>query len=143
MKSFVQIRGQKLKKILFLDITITSSCLSWSLCTPEHLSKPFLMWRNGAKSFWKKHKFLFFSKNWKSMKMFRKNLCDKVSRMKNLRLLSSFFFCARRRGVLSFFGRRIFHGENRETKSPILSFFQKNENLWKCFAKISVTKFRK
>ena len=34
--------------------------------------------------------------------MFCKNLCDKVSRMKNLRLLSSSFFRDRRRGVLCF-----------------------------------------
>ena len=52
--------------------------------------------------------------------MFRKNLCDKVSRMKILRLLSFSFFRADRRGVLRFFGRRIFHWENRETKSPVL-----------------------
>ena len=61
------------------------------------------------------------------MKMFRKNLCDKVSGMKNLRLLSSSFFRALRRGVLGFFGRRIFHGENRETKSPVFAFFKKAE----------------
>ena len=54
------------------------------------------------------------------MKMFRKNLCDKVSKKKNLRLLSSPCFRADRRGVIRFFGRRIFHGENRETKSPVL-----------------------
>ena len=61
------------------------------------------------------------------MKMFRKNLCDKVSKMKNLRLLSCSFFRADRRGVLRFFGRRIFHGENRETKSPVLTFWKKAE----------------
>ena len=43
------------------------------------------------------------------MKMFCKNLCDKVSKMKNLRWLSCSFFRADRRGVLRFFGRRIFH----------------------------------
>ena len=58
------------------------------------------------------------------MKLFRKNLCDKVLKMKNLRLLSSSFFRARRRGVLRFFGRRIFHGENCETKSPVFTQFQ-------------------
>ena len=61
------------------------------------------------------------------MKMFRKNLCDKVSRMKILRLLSFSFFRADRRGVLRFFGRRIFHRENRETKSPVFSFFKKTK----------------
>ena len=59
------------------------------------------------------------------MKMFRKNLCDKVSKIKNLRWLSCSFFRAVRRGILRFFGRRIFHGENRKTKSPILSFLKK------------------
>ena len=58
------------------------------------------------------------------MKMFHKNLCDKVSRMKNLRLLSSSFFRALRRGVLHFLCGRIFHGENRETKSPYWGQFQ-------------------
>ena len=61
------------------------------------------------------------------MKMFRKNLCDKVSKMKNLRLLSSSFFRADRRGVLRFFCRRIFHRENRETKSPVSTFLKKAE----------------
>ena len=73
--------------------------------------------------------------------MFRKNLCDKVSKMKNLRLLSSSFFRAVCRGVLRFLGRCIFHGENRETKSPVLSFFQKTKiyenvlqkSLWQSF----------
>ena len=71
--------------------------------------------------------FLFFSKKRKSMKMFRKNLCDKVSKMKNLRLLLSCIFRADRRGVLFFFGRRIFHGENRETKSSVFTFFEKSQ----------------
>ena len=61
------------------------------------------------------------------MKMFRKNLCDKVSRMKNLRLLSSSFFRADRRGILRFFGGRIVHREKRETKWSVLSFFQKTK----------------
>ena len=59
--------------------------------------------------------------------MFRKNLCDKVSKMKNLRWLFSSFFRADRRGVLCFFGRRIFHRENCETKSPVLTFLKKRE----------------
>ena len=73
--------------------------------------------------------------------MFRKNLCDKVSKIKNLRWLSCSFFRAVRRGILRFFGRRIFHGENRKTKSPILSFFKKTKiyenvlqkSLWQSF----------
>ena len=61
------------------------------------------------------------------MKMFCKNLCDKVSKMKNLRLLSFSFFHADRRGILLFFGRRIFHRENCKTKWSVLSFFKKPE----------------
>ena len=72
------------------------------------------------------------------MKMFRKNLCDKVSRMKNLRLLSSSFFRALRRGVLRFFCQRIFHGENRETKSPVLTFLKKAEKSRKVRAETGV-----
>ena len=69
----------------------------------------------------------FFKKKRKAMKMFRKNLCDKVSKIKNLRWLSSSFFRAVRRGILRFFGRRIFHGENRETKSSVFTFFEKSQ----------------
>ena len=61
------------------------------------------------------------------MKMFCKNLCDKVSKIKNLRWLSSSFFRAVRRGILRFFGGRIFHRENRETKWSVLSFFKKKK----------------
>ena len=61
------------------------------------------------------------------MKMFCKNLCDKVSKMKNLRQLSSSFFRADRRGVLRFFCGRIFHRENRKTKSPVSFFFEKSQ----------------
>ena len=57
--------------------------------------------------------------------MFCKNLCDKVSKMKNLRLLSSSFFRADRRGILRFFSGRIFHREKRKTKWSVLSFFKK------------------
>ena len=73
--------------------------------------------------------------------MFRKNLCDKISKIKNLRWLSSSFFRAVRRGILRFFGRCIVHGENCKTKSPILSFFKKTKiyenvsqkSLWQSF----------
>ena len=73
--------------------------------------------------------------------MFCKNLCDKVSKIKNLRWLSSSFFRAVRRDILRFFGRCIFHGENCETKSPVLSFFKKTKiyenvlqkSLWQSF----------
>ena len=61
------------------------------------------------------------------MKMFHENLCDKVSIMKNLRLLSFSFFRALRSGVLHFICGRIFHGENRETISPVFACFKKAE----------------
>ena len=61
------------------------------------------------------------------MKMFCKNLCDEVLKMKNLRLLSSSFFRADRRGVLRFFCGCIVYGENRKTKSPVLTFLKKAE----------------
>ena len=73
-------------------------------------------------------RFFIFSKNWKCLKMFCKNLCDKVSRMKKLRWLFSCFFRAVHRGVLHFFDWHIFHGENHETKSPVLTFLKKT---WK------------
>ena len=57
--------------------------------------------------------------------MFCKNFCDKVSRMKKLRLPYSCFFHAVHRGVLHFFNRDILHGENHETKSPVLTFLKK------------------
>ena len=50
---------------MFLDVIITSSCLSWSLCNPELLSKPFLMCHNGANSFWKKTQILLLFKKLK------------------------------------------------------------------------------
>ena len=61
------------------------------------------------------------------MEMFCKNLCEKVSKMKILRLLSSSFFRADRRGILRFFGGRIFHREKRKTKWSVLSFFKKTK----------------
>ena len=63
------------------------------------------------------------------MKMFRKNLCDKVSKMKNLRLLSCSFFRADRRGVLRFFSRHIFHRENCKTKSTVFTFLKKRRKV--------------
>ena len=59
------------------------------------------------------------------MKMFCKNLCDKVLKIKNLRWLSCSFFRAVRRGILRFFARHIFHGENCKTKSPVSGFLKK------------------
>ena len=59
--------------------------------------------------------------------MFCKNLCDKVSKIKNWRCTFYSFFHALRRGVLCFFCRCIFHGENCKTKSPVLTFLKKAE----------------
>ena len=72
------------------------------------------------------------------MKMFHKNLCDKVSKMKNLRLLSSSFFRALRRGVLHFLCGLSFHGENCKTKSPDFAFFKKAEKRRKVWAETGV-----
>ena len=94
---------------------------SW--CTSFFLSTHF----SRRKSQNKMACFGFFSKKPKVSRKFRKNLCDKVSKMKNLRLLLSCIFRADRRGVLRFFGRRIFHGENRETKSSVFTFFEKSQ----------------
>ena len=73
--------------------------------------------------------------------MFRKNICDKVSKIKNLRWLSCSFFRADRRGILRFFGGRIVHREKRKTKWSVLSFFKKTKiyenvsqkTLWQSF----------
>ena len=59
--------------------------------------------------------------------MFCKNLCEKVSKIKNWRCTFYSFFRALCRGVLCFCCRCIFHGENRETKSPVLTFLKKAE----------------
>lgn len=74
--------------------------------------------------------FLLFLKKWKSLKIFCKNLCNKVSKMKNMRWLFSSFFCADCNGILCFFGRWILQGGNPETKSPVLTFF-KNIEKWR------------
>ena len=42
-----------------------------------------------------------------------------------------------------FFRSTHFSPRKTQNKMVCFEFFQKNENLWKCFAKISVTKFRK
>ena len=71
--------------------------------------------------------FFIFSKNCKFLKMFCKNLCNKVLKMKNLRWPSSLFFHPLHCGVLWFFCPCIFPGENRETKSLVLTFLKKAE----------------
>ena len=55
--------------------------------------------------------------------MFCKNLCDKVSKFKIWRCTIYSFFCPLRRGVLCFFCRCIFHGQNCKTKSPFFRLF--------------------
>ena len=57
-----------------------------------------------------------------------KNLCDKVSKIKNLSWQFCWIFPRLRRGVLQFFCRRCFHGEICKTKWPLFNFldnFQK------------------
>ena len=75
-----------------------------------------------------------------------KNLCDEVSKIKNL---SWQFRCIFRRlchGVLHFFCKYFFHGEIFKTKWPLFIlfgefwYFEIKETLW---LKISVTKFQK
>ena len=96
---------------------------------------PFFRWTyfSSRKTQNKLVSFEFLKKYWKSMEMFCKNLCDKVSKMKNLRLLSSSFFRADRHGVFCFHCRCNFLGENCKTNLPVFTFF---ENLWNYFEKI-------
>ena len=69
--------------------------------------------------------------------MFCKNLCDKVSKIKNWRCTFYSFFRALRCGVLCFFCQCIFHGENRK-KTAFFAFFKKSQNRWFCFAIFSM-----
>ena len=48
------------------------------------------------------------------------------------------FPCSSSLCTLFFFCRCIFHGENRETKSPVLMFFKKSEKRRFCFAIFSI-----
>ena len=82
--------------------------------------------------------FFIFSKNWKFLKMCCKNLCEKVSKIKNWTCTFYSFFRALCRGVLCFFCWCIFHGENCEKKSPFFSFFQKSQNRRFCFTIFSM-----
>ena len=54
-----------------------------------------------------------------------KNLCDESSKIKILRWQFSCIFRWLRRGILRFFCRRRFHGENPRSKSPVLKNFKK------------------
>ena len=97
---------------------------------------------------WQGLNFFLHWKNWKFLKMFCKNLCDKVSKIRNWRWPSCSFFHALCCGVLCFFCQSIFHGENHETKSAVLTtnssfffFFKKmkisenvlQKSLWQSF----------
>ena len=57
---------------------------------------------------------------------------------KKWRLPYSLLFRALRRGVLCFFCRCVFHGENCETKLPFFGLFQKSQNRQFCFAIFSM-----
>ena len=59
-----------------------------------------------------------------------KNLCDKSSKIRFLRLQFSCIFRWLRRGIPRFFCSRRFHGDMTETKSPIFTFFIKNINFF-------------
>ena len=75
-----------------------------------------------------------------------KNLCDKVSKIKNLSWQFRWIFCRLCHGVLHFFCKYFFHGEIFKTKWPLFIllgefwFFEIKETLW---LKISVTKLQK
>ena len=61
-----------------------------------------------------------------------KNLCDKVSKIKNLSQQFCCIFYWLSRGVLHFFWELCFHGEICKTKWPLFNFFEKTEKsrLW-------------
>ena len=59
---------------------------------------------------------------WNKGNFLVKNLCDKVSKIKNLSWQFCWMFRRLPRGVLQFFCRRCFHGEICETKWPLFNF---------------------
>ena len=71
--------------------------------------------------------FLEFLKKRKMANFKSKNLCDESSKIKNLRWQFSCIFRCLRRGVLRFFCRRRFHGENCRSISPVLQISKKVE----------------
>jgi len=71
--------------------------------------------------------FLEFLKKRKMANFKSKNLCDESSKIKNLRWQFSCIFRCLRRGVLRFFCRRRFHGENCQSISPVLQISKKVE----------------
>ena len=70
--------------------------------------------------------FMYFLKKRKMGYFKSKNLCDKISKIKNLRLQFSCIFRRDRRGILCFFCRWSFHGEICDTKLPFF-YFQKKK----------------
>ena len=56
-----------------------------------------------------------------------KNLCDKISKMKNLSRQFCWIFHWLSRGVLHFFWGCCFHGEICKTKWPLFDFLEKTE----------------
>ena len=65
-----------------------------------------------------------------------KNLCDKSSKIKNLRWQFSCIFRCLRRGVLRFFCRRCYYGDICQSKSPNLQIFKKDEKWAFSYGKI-------
>ena len=81
-------------------------------------------------------RFLEILKKRKMANFKSKNLCDKSSKIKNLRWQFSCIFRCLRRGVLRFFCRRHFHGENCRSKSPVLQISKKVEKWAFLYGKI-------
>ena len=81
-------------------------------------------------------RFLEFLKKWKMANFKSKNLCDESSKIKILRWQFSCIFRWLRRGILRFFCRRRFHGENPRSKSPVLKNFKKVKNWVFLYGKI-------
>ena len=84
---------------------------------------------------WQNSRFLEFLKKRKMANFKSKNLCDESSKIKNLRWQFSCIFRCLCRGVLHFFCRRHFHGENCRSKSPFLDIFKKLKKMRFCTAK--------
>ena len=81
-------------------------------------------------------RFLEFLKKRKMADFKSKILCDKNSKIKNLRWQFSCIFRWLRRGVLRFFSRRCFHGDICRSKSPNLQISKKDEKLAFSYGKI-------
>ena len=70
-----------------------------------------------------------------------KNPCDKISKIKLLRLQSCWIFCCGRCGILCFFCRCCSHGDICNSKWPFFQFFEKVKKTAFCVAKFAPQKF--